>query len=141
MSEANVDRFIELVKAFNRLSEAAEGFNREALRGLLGVMDPEIQFQPQQSALQGAYVGHEGVQQWLADLAAHYATGIVKIANIRDLEDRVVALGTLHFTGRGSGIETEAPVAIVASFRNGLIIDFTDYGDRDRALEVVGLSE
>jgi hypothetical protein len=72
MSEANVDRFIELVEAFNRLSEAAEGFNREALRGLLGVMDPEIQFQPQQSALQGGYVGHEGVLQWLADLAEHY---------------------------------------------------------------------
>jgi ketosteroid isomerase-like protein len=61
-------------------------------------------------------------------------------ANIRDLENRVLALGTLHFTGRGSGIETEAPVAIVASFRNGLITDFTDYGDTDRAIEAVGLS-
>jgi ketosteroid isomerase-like protein len=141
MSEANVDRFIELVEAFNRLSEAAEEFNPEPLRGFLGVMDPEIQFQPQQSALQGGYVGHEGVLQWLADLAEHYADGYVDYADIRDLDDRVLALGTLHFTGRASGIETEAPVAIVASFRNGLITDFTDYGDRDRALEAVGLSE
>jgi hypothetical protein len=72
MSEANVDRFIELVEVFNRLSEAGEEFNREPLRGFLGVMDPKIQFQPQQFALQGGYVGHEGVLQWLADLAEHY---------------------------------------------------------------------
>ena len=31
MSEANVDRFIEFVEAFNRLSETAEEPNREAL--------------------------------------------------------------------------------------------------------------
>jgi hypothetical protein len=66
---------------------------------------------------------------------------MVKVANIRDLEDRVLALGTLRFTGRGSRIETEVPLAVVASFRNGLMTEFMDYGDRDRALEAVGLSE
>jgi hypothetical protein len=104
-------------------------------------MDPEVQFEPQQAALQGSYVGHEGVMQWLRDLAQHYEGGQLHFAEARDLEDRVLALGTLRFTGRGSGIETDAPIAIVASLRNGLMTDFKDYGDRDRALEAVGLSE
>jgi ketosteroid isomerase-like protein len=141
MSKTNVDRFTELMEAFNRLSEAPDAFDSRALQSLIGVMDPEIRFQPQQSALQGGYVGHEGVLQWLTDLAEHYANGMVKIANMRDLEDRVLALGTLRFTGRGSGIEIEVPLAVVASFRDGLMTDFTDYGDKDRALEAVGLSE
>jgi len=32
-------------------------------------------------------------------------------------------------------------LAIVATFRNGLITQFRDYGDRKEALEAVGLSE
>jgi ketosteroid isomerase-like protein len=141
MSRENVDRLIEAMDAFNRIGGTPEAFDRRALRGLLGVMDPEIQFEPQQAALQGSYVGHEGVRQWLADLAEHYGAGHLECADIRDLGDRVLALGTLRVRGRGSGIEMEVPAAIVASFRNGLMTEFKDYGPRDRALVAVGLSE
>ena len=141
MSQANVDRFVEAMEAFNRLTEDPEVIDTGALRGLLGAMDPEIRFEPQQAALQGGYVGHAGVMQWLADLAQHYEDGHVHWGDFRDLEDQVLALGTLRFTGRGSGIKTEAPVAIVASFRDGLITDLKDYGDKDRALEAIGVAE
>ena len=53
----------------------------------------------------------------------------------------MVALGTLRVTGRGSGIEIEVPVAIVASFQAGLITHVKDYGDREQALEAVGLAD
>jgi hypothetical protein len=133
MSEENVDRFIEV----------AEAFNRRDVGGLLRIMDPEIQFEPQQAALQGTYVGHEGVGEWLADLVQHYEieSGHVDYADIRDLGDRVLGIGTLRFTGKGSGIETEAVVAVVASFRNGLMTHFKDFGDKAQALEAAGLSE
>ena len=140
MSEENVNRFIEALEAFNRMSETAEA-NLEALRGFLGIMDPEIQFEPQQAALEGGYVGHEGVSRWLADLAEHYAGGHMDLPDIRDLDDRVLALGTLRVIGRGSGIETEVPVAFVARFRDGLMTECKDYGDKSRALEAAGLSE
>ena len=141
MSQENVDRFIAVTGAFNRIARAIEAFEPGDLGDWLGYMDPEIQFEPQQSALQGTYVGHDGATRWLADIAAHYGDGHVHYSAIRDLGDRVLGLGTLHFTGRGSGIETEAPVAIVATFRNGLISHFKDYGDDDQALEAAGLSE
>ena len=141
MSQENVDAFIEATEAFNRLVETPEEFNLEDLRGFLGIMDSAVQFEPQQAALEGGYVGHEGVIQWLADLAEHYAGGRMHLPDIRDLEDRVLALGSLRITGRGSGIETEVPLAIVASFRNGLITQFRDYGDKDQAIEAAGLRE
>jgi ketosteroid isomerase-like protein len=141
MSRENVERFIAATEAFNRLCETPEEFNLEDLQGFLGIMDSAVQFEPQQAALEGGYVGHEGVIQWLADLAEHYAGGHMDLPDIRDLEDRVLALGTLRVAGRGSGIEAEVPMAVVASFRNGLITQFRDYGDKDQALEAAGLTE
>jgi ketosteroid isomerase-like protein len=140
MSEENVERFAEVARAFNRMAETAEP-DLEDLRGLLATMDPGIQFEPQQAALEGGYVGHEGVIQWVADLTEHYAGGHIEVPDIRDLDDRVLALGTIRVTGRGSGIETDVPMAILARFENGLITHFKDYGDRRQALEAAGLGE
>lgn len=53
----------------------------------------------------------------------------------------MLALGTLRVRGRGSGIETDVPAAIAATFRHGLITHLKDYGDHDQALEAVGLSQ
>ena len=53
----------------------------------------------------------------------------------------MLAVGTVRAIGSESGVETELPYTVVASFRNGLVIRFIDYGDRDKALEAVGLSE
>jgi ketosteroid isomerase-like protein len=142
MSLENVERFVEMTEAFNRLTAAdVDAVDRSAaLEDWLGSMDAEVEFEPQQAALQGTYVGSDGVMQWLADLAGHYEVGgHIRLSDVRDLGDRVLALGTLHFTGRGSGIETEAPVAVVATFRNGLITHFKDYGAKEEALQAAGL--
>jgi ketosteroid isomerase-like protein len=139
MSQENVNRFVELTEAFNRLNRTMD---RSDMDSWIEFYDPEVHFEPQQAALQGSYVGHEGLREWLADIAEHYIPGAhLHYRDIRDLGDRVLALGTLLYTGKGSGIQTEAAVAILASFRNGLIIDLKDYGDKDKALEAAGLSE
>jgi ketosteroid isomerase-like protein len=141
MSQENVDRFLEVTVSFNRFAEAPESLDPKDLLGFLRFMDPEIQFEPVQALLQGSYVGPDGVRRWLADLAEHYQAGHMDCADIRDLGDRVLALGTLRVTGMGSGIEIEVPLAIVASFRDGLITHLKDYGDKDQALEAAGLRE
>ena len=133
MSEENVDRFIA----------ATEAFNRRDIGGLLALLDPEIQFEPQQAALQGTYFGHQGVGEWLRDLAEHYdpESGHIHLTDVRDLGDSILAIGTLRFTGKASGIQTEVRVAVVARFRNGRMSYFKDYGDKAEALEAAGLSE
>ena len=141
MSPTNVDRFIEATDAFNRFSESPGTVSGEDLQAFLEIMDPEIRFEPQQAAVQGGYSGREGVTQWLTDLAETYSGGHLDYAEIRDLGGRVLALGTLQFVGRGSGIETESPIAVVADFRNGLITHFKDYGDSRKALEAAGVGD
>lgn len=138
MSPKNVERLREATEAFNRWAAAPSSDPSAFLRFL----DPEVQFEPVQAALQTTpYVGLDGVGAWLADLAEHYERGHVDYAEIRDLGDRVLALGTLRVTGMTSGIEIEVPAAVVASFRDGLITHLKDYGDTDQALAAVGLRE
>ena len=78
---------------------------------------------------------------WLADLDEYFDSAHIDCPDIRDLGDRVLALGTVRAIGRESGVETELPYTVVASFRNGLVTRFIDYGDRDKALEAAGLSD
>jgi ketosteroid isomerase-like protein len=140
MSQENVDRFFEHVEAFNRLAQARE-VSRDEVDGWIGFYAPDVRFEPRQAMLQGSFVGHDGLRQWLGDAAAHYGPSHLHFADVRDLGDQVLALGTFHLTGRGSGIETEVPAAIAATFRDGLIIHLKDYGDHRQALEAAGLWE
>jgi ketosteroid isomerase-like protein len=55
--------------------------------------------------------------------------------------DSILAVGTLHGRGRGSGVDVEVDLAFVARLRDGLIRSFRTYTDRADALEAAGLSE
>ena len=131
MSQENVDRILASIAAVNR---------RDMDAAVVG-MDPEIRFEHRLAALQGSFVGIEGVTRWFGDLVTHFGTWRVDCEDVRDLGDRVLALGTINAAGRESGVETAIPLAILAKFKNGLMVEFIDYGDREEALEAAGLSE
>ena len=104
-------------------------------------MDREIRFECQVAALQGSYVGHDGIRAFFVDIAEHFETLDYSLPDVRDLGDRVLALGTARGIGKGSGIELETPLSIVARFRKGRITQYKDFGHREEALEAAGLSE
>ena len=131
MSEENVDRF----------AQAVESFNDSDIPGVIRVMDPEIQFEHRVAALQGEYSGLDGVRDFFADFGESFEAWHIDCPDIRDLGDRVLGLGTLHATGKGSGVETELTFAVVARFRDGRVAQYIDFGDRDQALEAAALSE
>jgi ketosteroid isomerase-like protein len=143
VSQENVERFSEFTETFNRFAETGpSALGREDVNRWLEFFDPDVRFEPIQSALQGSYTGHDGVRRWLADGAEVYGPVQLRFVDIRDLGDRVLALGSLRLTGQGSGIRTEVPVAIVATLQDGLITHVTDYGvERDQALKAVGLEK
>jgi ketosteroid isomerase-like protein len=103
--------------------------------------DTQVVFEPQVAELEGAYVGHDGIRAFITTIGDLYEGFQVRLQDLRDLGDRVLALGTASSIGKGSGIKQEAPLAIVVSFRDGRITHFKDYGDKDQALEAVGLRE
>jgi ketosteroid isomerase-like protein len=131
MSQENVDRFVE----------ANEAFNRGDVETWLGRYDTDVVFEPQVAEMEGAYVGHDGIKAFIANIGDLYEHFEVRLHDVRDLGELVLALGSATSIGKGSGIEQDAPLAIVANFRDGRITHFKDYGDKVRALEAVGLSE
>ena len=131
MSQENVDRFLK----------GAEAFNRDDIEGGLEIYDPDVVFETQAAEMEGVFIGHEGVRGFIASIDDHYEDVQIEYPDVRDLGDRVLALGTMRTVGKGSGMTQETPLAIVASFRNGRITASKDYGDKDRALKAAGLSE
>ena len=131
MSEENVDRFLESV----------ELFNRGDVERLLQHYHPDVVLEVRQVELEGEYSGHDGLRRFFAEFAGELETFEVQYSDVRDLGDRVLALGTLRTIGRASGIELEGPVAIVASYRDGLCTHLKDYGEWGQALEAAGLTE
>jgi ketosteroid isomerase-like protein len=118
-----------------------EVFNRRDFDAFVALCDPEIRWEHWLADLEGDLTGVDAVRAWHEDLARHFDPWRIDCDDFRDLGDRVLALGTLRAVGKESGVETEMPWTVVATFRNGLLTHFIDYGDRDRALEAAGLSE
>lgn len=131
MSQTNADRFVE----------ATEAFNRGDIEAWLARYDADVVFEPQVAEMEGAYVGHDGIKAFLTNIGDLYKHFDVRLHDVRDLGERVLALGTANSIGKESGIEQEAPLAIVATFRDGRITHFKDYGNKDQALAAVNLSD
>jgi ketosteroid isomerase-like protein len=123
------------------MMEAIEAFNRGDLEAMFQGYDREVNFEHRLADLQGTFVGIDAVKGWFADALEAFDGPQIECPDIRDLGDRVLALGIIRATGQGSGAETELPFTVLATFKDGLVTHFVDYGDRGKALEAAGLSE
>jgi ketosteroid isomerase-like protein len=94
------------------------------------------------SAVEGPFVGHEGVRKFFADNAENFEVFQVHEDDVRDVgDDRVLQTGTIHIRGRGGGVETDIPFAGITTFRDGKACRWEDFRERRLALEAVGLAE
>lgn len=132
MSEENVETFREFVAAFHR------GDMESAQR----LFHPDARFEPLRAQIQGPYIGHSGMREFWEDTTENFESFHLDYTDIRDLgDDRVLAIGTIHARGKGSGVETDIPTAGIASYRQGMLIHWKDFGERQTALEAAGLRE
>jgi len=94
------------------------------------------------SAVEGRFVGHEGLRKFFADNATNFEVFQTRYDDVRDLgEDRVLAIGTIHIRGRGAGVEMDVPVAGIATYREGKLCRWEDFRERRAAFEAAGLAE
>ena len=125
-----------------RFRRNVDASNRGDVEAWLETYHPEASFAPISAPVAGGYRGHAGLRRWFADNRETFQSFVVAFTDIRDLgDDRLLVIGTIHLRARGSGIETDIATAAVATWRDGLLIDWKDYGDQDRALEAAGLRE
>jgi ketosteroid isomerase-like protein len=77
----------------------------------------------------------------LRDLNEAFGEIHIEISEIRDLGDRLVAIGRNRARGKESGAETVTPLAFVAAVKNGKTISIRAFLDPKKALEAAGLRE
>ena len=113
--------------------------------GVIDELHPEIEWHPWlQLQLGGAatvYRGHEGVRKGIRELEEAFSEIQAEQTEIRDLGERVVAIGQLRGRGNESGAITESAIAWIVEFKSGKVIRVREYLDPKKALEAVGLSE
>lgn len=131
MSQENIDRFVAGIETFNRGDRP----------GIFRHWDREVRFEHRLAGLQGNLAGLDAVRGWFEDASELFETWQIHCQDVRDLGDRVLALGTVRAIGKESGVETEMPFTVVATMKEGLVTQFIDYGDKDQALKAVGLTE
>ena len=134
MSEEGVEAYRRGVDAFNRRD--VEAFLRE--------VDPEIELHASLMTMLGGEAtvrhGHDGLREQFRDLGEAFSEFRLEITEIRDLDERLVAIGHLRGRGRASGAEVNSPIGYVVELKNGKAIRIHDYFDPDEALEAAGLS-
>jgi ketosteroid isomerase-like protein len=108
---------------------------------LFGHLDPAVEVHPLTGAmLEGvSYRGHDGMRQWLKDVAAYWESMWVRADQFLDAGHSVVVLGRVHGCGKKSGVAIEAPAAWVCRQRNARLSYLRFYLDHSSALDAVGL--
>ena len=124
------------------LRRAVEAYNRRDVEALLRELDPEVDWIP---ALPGSlgeipsYHGREGIAQMFEDLFEALDEIHFEVEGMRDLGDRVVAIGYVRTRGKASGVVTESPYAAVVDIRDSRGTRVRGYLDIDAALADAGL--
>jgi ketosteroid isomerase-like protein len=117
--------------------------SRRDAAGFLACLDHDVEAVPFGAAMEGrAYRGHEGVREWIErEIWATYETFEVHPDEIRDVGGRLLAYGHWIARGKESGVELDIRASWVVDVRDGKIVRWQTYTDREEALKDVGLKE
>jgi ketosteroid isomerase-like protein len=120
-----------------------EAIGRWDIEGLLELYDPGVEFLPLTGTRveSGGYIGHQGVRDYFEEVAEVWDVLQPHADDVRTVGDHVVILGGCAVRGRGSGAESDTPMAWVLTVRDGKVVRHRGYHTRAEALDAVGLEE
>jgi ketosteroid isomerase-like protein len=118
-----------------------DALNRGDVEAALGDIDPLIEWQtylvPGPGG--GLYRGHDGVRELWNDVRNIFSGYRNEPEELIDAGEKVVAFVCIRGRGSRSGIEVEARIAHVFSFREGRIARVQSFEDREEALRAAGV--
>jgi ketosteroid isomerase-like protein len=130
MSESNVE--------LNR--RIVEAFNARDVEAVIALCHPSIELHA--TLVGGVYYGHSGVRSWYRDFEDAWGDDIrLEAEAYFELGEHSVAFYAYHGRGRQSGVEVAMTNAVTARWRDGLLVYFKPYADREEALRDLGVSE
>jgi ketosteroid isomerase-like protein len=105
-------------------------------------IDPDAVFViDAESFLGGDYRGHEGIRKLLRLTDEVFDQLVYEVDDMVDAGDSVLMLGRVRARGVQSGATGAQHGAIVFQVRDGLIVAYRSYLDREEALAAVGLRQ
>jgi len=137
----------ENVAAFKR---GLDAYNRRDLDALFEELDPDVEWHPALAVTLGGertvFHGHRGVRESIEEEDEALAVFQFEISEIRDLGDRVLAIGCARIRGKESGVRIESPFYVLTESkgtkgRATRATSLRTYLDPNEALEAAGLSE
>ena len=123
----------ENVEAFTR---GVDAWNRDDFDTWIELFDPDLEW----LALMEVFRGREGARSAWKSFKGEAGLR-VQFNDIRDLGDSVLALGEAEGEGATSRLSFSGELAQWATYREGKVIRFRDFGSHAEALEAAGLSE
>jgi ketosteroid isomerase-like protein len=120
-----------------------DAFSRGDIEGVIETFAPEFEMRPSGRFGDTApvYRGHQGWVDFWNTFQAAWEHITISIERMEGLDDRVLTLGTLQGSGRGSGVEVKAEAAWLHTVKDGLIVHLRTFATWEEALEAAGLSE
>ena len=130
---------LEAVRAWVAAINAADA------DALVELADPDVDYMPYLASVagvEGSYRGHAGLRQYVRDLADAWRSYHVDIHQLEDLGEHVLMEGRLRAEGRSSGLEVDAEMAWLHTFRPGSgpgrYLRLRFFSTRDEAVSAAG---
>ena len=120
--------------------EFIEALNERDIEAMVQMTSPDCEIVALRSAIEGAFVGHAGVREWLVGYLEAVPDAKITVDQVTAVGDRVLVLGKQSGTAVG-GAPFEGPLATVAEIEGGLLKRLAAFPSHAEALEAVGLSE
>jgi ketosteroid isomerase-like protein len=131
MSQANVELIMRGIERFN-------AGDRNFLAAQLHP-DAEIHSRFGTAFGQDPYRGEQGVRDWMDELDRSFESFRITHDEVRDLGDRVLALGQVEIRARGSGIEMTQPMGWVYEVEGGKLTRLLFFSTHAEALAAAGI--
>jgi ketosteroid isomerase-like protein len=129
MSQANVDV----------VRRAFEAFNARDVDDLVGLSDPDGEWLPFRAQVEGiVYRQHEGIRQYLRDMAEDWQSFRIEPLEFHDHGERVAVIGRVRAVGRDSTLEIDTIAGFVCELRRGRVRRVTSHSNPEAALEAAG---
>jgi len=123
------------------LEESRDAFNARNPDGWVAAWSPDCEWHPYLTAREEGdpgYHGHNGIRAWFEDVDEMFSRIHVDLDQFRDLGDRLLVLGQMEATSRGTGEEVGSEVAWVVEPRGDKLQRGWAYGSHGEGERAAG---
>jgi ketosteroid isomerase-like protein len=124
------------------LERLAAAWNAADDDTLVSCVHPEVRFFLPRSAIEGPYVGREGVRRALQDARATWRELRVEPQELRDLGERAFTAARVHAVARDTGLTLDTPQYAAFRIDGGLVAEYRPFiGERGPAMAAAGIPD